>query len=435
MTYRRAWIAVFLFSLVLINFVDRMNLSVAARPIASEFGLSPVAMGYLFSCFQWSYVICVLPFGVATDRIGTKRLAGWGLALWSLATMCTGATVGFTSMMSARLVMGAGEATSYPAMGRITRDWFPQRERGLFTMLGAVGGIAGSAIGAVLTGMLVTMFGWRIGFVVLGAAGFIWFAAWMIWFDQPERARWLGAAERELILTERNGTDQPSAEELTMPASSLRYMLSQRTIWGLLITQCCIGYTLFLFLTWMPSFLQSTREMSIMSTGLFTAIPYFSSLLLTLLVARISDSALARRPGAVRAGGRRVYVAAMMLMCLVVLTAPFISSLWQLLVVLTLVVTCVNSAANLNLTLNTDLMRNPRDVGLTWSIAVFGGNGFGLLSPIITGYIVAATGGYTGAFVVAACLLVFGATITLVMTRQPVEPEHVVVRRLATEAA
>jgi hypothetical protein len=130
---RRAWIAVFLFFLIFINFVDRMNLSVAARPIGSEFGLSPVQMGYLFSCFQWSYVICVLPLGVLADRIGTKRLAGWGLALWSAATMVTGATVGFASILTARLALGAGEATSYPALGRVTRDWFPQRERGVVT--------------------------------------------------------------------------------------------------------------------------------------------------------------------------------------------------------------------------------------------------------------------------------------------------------------
>ena len=434
MTCRRAWVAVFLFSCVLINFIDRMNLSVAARPIATEFGLSPVQMGYLFSCFQWGYVICVLPIGVLADRVGTKRLAGWGLALWSTATMVTGATVGFASILAARIVMGAGEATSYPAMGRITRDWFPERERGVVSMVASGGSMLGPALGALATGALVTLFGWRMGFVVLGAAGFIWFAAWMFWFDQPERVRWLRAPERDRILAERNGTEQSSAEASTAAPSSLRYMLTQRTVWGLLITQCCIGYTLFLFMTWMPSFLQSTQQMSIMTTGIFTAIPYVCALGLSVLVARGSDWVLARKPGAVRAGGRRNFVVAMMMVALVVVSAPFISTTWQLLVVLTLVVTAVNAAANLNLTLNTDLMRNPRDVGLTWSIAVFGGNGFGIISPIITGYIVAATGGFTGAFIVAACLLVFGATVSLVMTRRPVEPEHTVVGLAAQRA-
>jgi ACS family glucarate transporter-like MFS transporter len=421
--------------MILINFVDRMNLSVAARPIASEFGLSPVQMGYLFSCFQWGYVICVLPIGVLADRIGTKRLAGWGLALWSAATMVTGASVGFGSMLTARVVMGAGEATSYPALGRITRDWFPQRERGVVTMLCSGGGsFLGPAVGALATGVLVTLFGWRVGFVLLGAAGFVWFAAWMLWFDQPERARWLSAAERDRILAERNGTELASPEESTARPSSFRYMLTQRTVWGLLITQCCIGYTLFLFLTWMPSFLQSTQQISIMTTGIFTAIPYVCALGLSVLVARGSDWVLARKPGAVRAGGRRNFVVAMMMVALVVVSAPFISTTWQLLVVLTLVVTGATGAASLNLTLNTDLMHNPRDVGMTWSIAVFGGNGFGILSPIITGYIVAATGGFTGAFIVAACLLVFGATVSLVMTRHPVEGEHAVAGLAAQSA-
>ena len=124
----------------------------------------------------------------------------------------------------------------------------------------------------------------------------------------------------------------------------------------------------------------------------------------------------------------------MMMVALVVVAAPFISSTWQLLVVLTLVVSGATGAASLNLTLNSDLMRTPRDAGLTWSNAVFGGNGNGILSPIITGYIVAATGGFTGAFIVAACLPGIDATMVLVMTRHPVEEEHAVVGLVAQAA-
>jgi ACS family glucarate transporter-like MFS transporter len=417
MTCRRAWIALLIFTLVIINYIDRVALSVAARPIAAEFHLSPVQMGYLFSSFLWSYVICLVPLGVLVERTGTKWMVGIGIALWSLATMGTAATGGFLSLLTARLVMGASEASSFPAGGRIIRDWFPERERGLITTLFNGGSSAGPAVGALLTSALVSAFDWRITFVLLGAVGLVWLLAWAIWFNQPERVRWLGAAEREKILGERNGS---AAAEPAAPPSSILHLLSQRTVWGLVITQACAVYTAYLFLTWMPTYLQSTQQMSMMGTGIFTAIPYLCTVVLGLLIARASDRALSS--AAVASGGRRVFIAAMMVLSLLILAAPFIGNIWQLMVVLTLVLTGSTTAAGLNFTLASDLLHNPRDVSRVISMVAFGGNFFGLIAPIITGYIVAGTGGYTGAFVVAAILLVCGALAVMLLTRRRVMP-------------
>jgi len=423
MTCRRAWIALLIFTLVIINYIDRVALSVAAKPIAGEFGLSPVQMGYLFSSFLWTYVVCLVPIGVLVERTGTKWMVGVGIALWSLATVCTAATVGFVSILAARLTMGASEATSFPAGGRIIRDWFPERERGLITTLFNGGSTAGPAVGALLTSLLISLFNWRTTFVLLGALGFVWLVAWMIWFRQPESARWLSEAERTRILAERNGAGQEARAEAAAP-SSILYLLSQRTIWGLVITQACAVYTAYLFLTWMPTYLQSTQQMSIVGTGIFTAIPYLCTVVLGLAIARGSDRMLSS--DAVRSGGRRVFIAAMMVLSLMILVAPFIGNIWQLMVVLTLVLTGSTTAAGLNFTLANDLLQSPRDVSRVISMVAFGGNSFGLIAPIITGYIVAGTGGYTGAFVVAACLLACGAAATLLLTRKRVVPASAV---------
>jgi ACS family glucarate transporter-like MFS transporter len=416
---RRVWIAVFLFTLVIINYMDRVALSVAAKPIAAEFGLSPVAMGYLFSSFLWTYVLCLVPIGMLVERTGTKRMIGGGIALWSLATMATGLAWSFGSVLAARLVMGASEATSFPASGRVIRDWVPEKERGVVTTLFNGGSSAGPAFGALITSALVALFDWRIAFFVLGAVGFVWLAAWLRWFDQPERASWLSTAERDLILRERNGeaghVDAP-------PPSSLRYLLSQPTVWGLVVTQACVVYTAYLFLTWLPSYLQSTQSLSMGGTGLYTALPYLLTMILGLLVARFSDRSLSS--AAVQAGGRRRFVAAMALLPLVLLMAPSATSMWQLMVILTLVLTGATTASGLNFALTSDLLRNPRDISRAMSIVAFGGNSFGLAAPIITGYIVGATGGYTWAFRVAALLLVCGAATTLLFTRRPIPAEN-----------
>src|ERR1700755_1949457 len=121
MTHRRAWIALLIFSAVIINYIDRIALSVAAKPIVAEFGFSPIEMGYLFSGFLWTYVICLIPLGLLVERIGAKRMVGTGIAAWSGATALTAVAGSFAAILAARLVMGASEATTFPACGRVIR--------------------------------------------------------------------------------------------------------------------------------------------------------------------------------------------------------------------------------------------------------------------------------------------------------------------------
>lgn len=154
MKYRRLWICVFLFTLTLINYTDRVALSVAVKPISIEFGLSPVQMGYLLSSFLWMYLICLLPVGLLVDRFGGKVVNAVGIGLWSTATVATGFTTGFASMAATRVVMGMGESTSWPACNRVIREWFPASERGFANAVFGAGAAAGPAIGAVLDGCL-----------------------------------------------------------------------------------------------------------------------------------------------------------------------------------------------------------------------------------------------------------------------------------------
>jgi MFS family permease len=420
MTYRRGWIALLIFSAVIINYIDRIALSVAAKPIVAEFGFTPVQMGYLFSGFLWTYVVCLIPLGLLVERIGAKRMVGGGIAIWSTATALTAAASGFVTILAARLVMGASEATTFPAGGRVIRDWFPERERGLVTTLFNGGSSAGPALGAIVTAALVSSFDWRIAFVVLGAVGFVWLAAWLIWYRTPEHAAWLPAAECAKILAERDGSGAGATRD--PQPSSLQYLLSQRTVWGLVLTQACLVYTAYLFLTWLPTYLQSARDLSTMNTGYLTAIPYLITVVLGLAIARASDRLLSSAD--ISFGRRRNFVAAMAALAMLILFAPLVVDLWQLLLVLTLVLTGATTGAGLNFTLASDLLRNPRDVSRVIAITAFGGNFFGLIAPIITGYIVAGTGGYTWAFRIAAALLFCGCLATLGMTRRPINPQY-----------
>jgi ACS family glucarate transporter-like MFS transporter len=190
----------------------------------------------------------------------------------------------------------------------------------------------------------------------------------------------------------------------------------------LIVTQACLVYTAYLFMTWLPTYLQSTRTLSTMSTGYFTAIPFFGTVVLGLAIARASDRMLSSDD--IWRGRRRNFIAAMAALSLLILLAPIVGTLWQLMLVLTLVLTGSTTGAGLNFTLASDLLRDPRDVSRAIALTAFGGNLFGLIAPIITGYVVSATGGYTWAFRIAAVLLLCGCFAALGMTRRPIEPEH-----------
>jgi MFS family permease len=417
MHYRRIWIFVFLFTLTAINYADRVALSVAAKPISIEFDLSPVAMGFLLSSFLWMYVVCLIPVGLLVDRFGGKIVNAAGIGLWSAATMLTGLSPGFWFMALSRIVMGMGESTSWPASNRIIREWFPASERGLANAIFGAGAAAGPAIGAVAIAVVVSSFGWRAGFFVAGSIGFVWLLAWLLAFDKPERVRWLSPAERTRIIAERDGTLHPELAE--RPAASLRQLLARRTTWGLFLTQGCEVFGGYMLLTWLPTFLQTARGLNVLHAGMLTSIPFGVAAVAAIFLGRLSDKLLTH-DGRL-AGKRRLLLAAMLVSDAVILLVPVLDSLWAIVVVLTIARTAGAAGSAMNFALVTDLVHNRADIGKVTSITVLGGNIFGMLAPIVTGYVVALTGSFNGSFVLTGVLALCGAAATLTMTRRPIE--------------
>src|SRR5579872_4211768 len=418
MHHRRLWICVFLFTLTLINYTDRVALSVAVTPISAEFHLTKVEMGYLLSSFLWMYVICLLPVGLLVDRFGGKVVNAAGIGIWSAATVLTGFSVGFVSMATTRIVMGMGESTSWPACNRVIREWFPASERGVANAIFGAGAAAGPAIGAVLVSAIVAWLGWRAGFFVAGAIGFIWLAAWLIAFDKPERVTWLHQAERDKILSERDGETKSAA--FGQGASPLWHLLTLRSVWGLFLTQGCEVYGGYMLLTWLPSYLQSAKGLSVLNAGMLTAVPFGAATVVAIMLGWLSDRLLSR--DAVHAGRRRIMLAVMLVSAASILLIPFIDSLWLIVLVLAFARSTGAAGSALNFALVTDLVRNPTDIGKVTSITVLGGNSFGMMGPIVTGYVVGLTGSFNGTFAVAGILALIGAVATLTMTRKPIEP-------------
>jgi MFS family permease len=392
-----------LFALITINYADRIALSVGAAPIAAEFAISPVGMGFLFSCFLWSYVLCLIPWGMVTDRIGIRAVSGIGIALWSAATVLTGFAPGLAWLFGARLAMGAGEASAFPAAGRAVREWVPASEYGLASMLVISGGYAGPAIGSVLFGWFATSLGWRGGFIALGGIGFLWLLASLLWFRKP-------------------AISSPAPVPTDRRPGGLRVLLASRTMWGLLLTQGACVYSHYLFLTWLPSYLQLTRHLTILKTGLFSAIPFAATVICSLAIATLSDRLL--RAAGSQTGQRRWMVAGMLLISTVVLLTPLVRNIWLILLLVTVSLTGTSAATGLNAALLTDLLPSSSNAGTANSVLVVGGNSFGMLAPIVTGYVIAGTGSYDAAWLISGALLIAGMIVTMTMTRRPIRTKE-----------
>jgi MFS family permease len=411
LTRRRYWVYFLLFLFSAIAYVDRVNMSVAGKPIAQELGLSPVALGYLFSSFLWAYVLMMLPGGRLIDRWGAHVVAGVATAVWSAAQMATGAAVGVVSLLLTRLGLGVGEAPFAPVVYRSVRAWGPYTERGTATAVIGAGGSLGPAIGAPLVAWLIQSLSWRWSFAITGAIGFVWVAVWIALVSTPEKTKWLPEPERQQILAGREAGIEPPDHD------GVGYMALVRcpAMWGLFVSQGCLVYSLYLYLSWLPNYLQTARGLSVVDSGLYTSIPFFIATAVNIIVNWAGDRLLSA--DAVRNGLRRYLVALCLVLTAAGMLIPYVESLTTIIVLISVTVSFANTGPAANAALTSDLLRSPADAGRAFAFLVLGGNTFGLLAPIVTGYLVEASGSFSSAFIAGGCLALIGAVATLILSR------------------
>jgi MFS family permease len=392
-SHRRYWVFFLLFLFNAIAYVDRVNMSVAGKPIAHEFGLSPIALGYLFSSFLWAYVLMMLPGGRLIDRWGTHVVACVATAVWSAAQMATGMVGGFATMLAARLGLGIGEAPFAPVTYGSVRSWSPYTERGTAIAAISAGSSLGLALGAPAVAWLIDALSWRWSFIITGAVGFVWVLVWLALVSTPEKTRWLPQAEREHILAGRDAGITPPSH------GGVGYLGLIRcpAMWGLFISQGCLVYTVYLYMSWLPNYLQTARHVSMLSSGFYTAIPFLVASAVNILANWAGDKLMTA--DAVRRGNRRYLVALCLLLTAAGLAIPLVQSLAAVIALVTIAVSFANVGPAANGALVSDLLRSPGDAGRAFAFLVLGGNTFGLLAPIVTGYVVAATGSFNSAFV------------------------------------
>jgi MFS family permease len=411
---RRFYIVLFLFFNVVINFIDRVNLSVAAPAVARYFHWDSAQMGWIFSAYLWTYTILLIPSGWLVDRFGTRLISSVSIILWSAAAMLTGAVSSPAGMIAARWALGVGEAAAMPACNKVIRQWFPVRERGFATAIFHSGVFVSVAVASPVVAWLVLHTGWRWSFVILGALGFVWVVFWLLWFQAPENTHWLSEDERRYILENRD-CPETSTQAFWSVAGAL---IRQKTMWGLALTEGCVNYMNYMFLTWLPSYLIHDRGMDLMKAGIYSAIPYVVGIVMEIFFGRLSDRILTRER--LKQGGRRNQVTLFLILSSVILLINTVHSEWEIIAVISLALSFNGTTVTFMYSLTNDLVEDPKIAGTAFGFLLLGGNLFGLAAPIITGYLVKAAGNFSGAFVISGVLPLAGAAMAFWLTRQPI---------------
>ncbi|MGA8595237.1 MAG: MFS transporter [Bryobacteraceae bacterium] len=196
----RRWLIAFLLGFgVLVNYFDRVNLSVARQGLERDFGVNNVLFGYLLSAYNWTYAVLQLPTGVLLDRFGVQTIGRISAIIWSLACFAGAFSPGVKTFFASRLLLGIGEAPTFPSNSKATGMWFPRQERSLATAIFDSAAKLSTAIGTPLIGIMLIHYGWRFSFAMTGVASFVYFIAFLVLYRNPDGDRRLSEREREYL--------------------------------------------------------------------------------------------------------------------------------------------------------------------------------------------------------------------------------------------
>jgi len=401
---------------VLINYFDRINLSVAAPQLQQKFGLSNHQMGWLFSSFFWSYALLQIPIGMVLDRFGVTRVNRVSTFLWSVASTASAFAGGFGGILGSRILLGIAEAPGFPASSKATGYWFPRRERALATAIFDAAAKLSNVIGVPLVALAVVHFGWRWGFGITALLSLLYFLVFTMFYRDPSQHRSLTLEEHEYILSGGATTEGPAQSgEVAM----LGYLLLNRKVWGLTIGFAAYGYSFYLFLTWLPSYLVQTMHMDILRSAKFSAIPWIFATIADLVVGGWLVDRLITR-GHDETVVRKTVLVVGMLFGLAVFGATLTTNPVWAVFWISIALSGLAAAAPVGWSIPS-LIAPRGGAGTIGGIMNFLNNMMGAVAPVVTGYIVGATHSFTGAFLVAGIILAVGI-IFYVFVLGPVEP-------------
>jgi D-galactonate transporter len=403
------WYILVLISLMyLITYLDRVNISTAAPIISKEFGFDKITMGVIFSAFGWAYAMFQVPGGWLGDRFGARNVLTVIVGYWSAMTAATAVASGATSFMVLRFLFGMGEAGAFPGATRAMQLWYPRHERGFVQGVTHSASRLGAAIAPPVVVLIMTTLGWRSVFYICGAVGILWSVLWYFAYrNLPEEHTLVNEAELKYI----RGVDEQGNAKLANVAKKPKVpwsmMLKSPNMWAIMLAYFTYVYCLWIFLSWLPSYLVEFRHFTLLKVGFLASLPLVAGVVGDTVGGLTTDWLLAKT-GNIKFSRRVVAITGMLGCAVFIVPAALTEDAYVAVYCLTA------SMFFLECTIGPS-WAVPMDIGGEHSGTVSGmmnmaGNIGGALSPIVFGILV-QFGSWQAPFIVAASLLVIGAAI------------------------
>jgi ACS family D-galactonate transporter-like MFS transporter len=402
---------------VLINYFDRVNLSVSHDALFATFGVTNIIFGYLSSAYNLTYCACQIPIGVILDKFGVKRVQRAGTFLWTLATFGASVTPTLGGLFGARYLLGIGEAPTFPANAKAIGLWFPPKDRSFSTSMFDSGAKFASVIGVPLVGFVLLKFGWRWSFALTGIISFVYFLVFWAVYRDPSEDPGLSPAERAYIQQDDEPEEAPAETGTTFSMGehvrSLMHLLGRRKVLGLFLGMGSYNYVFYLLLTWLPSYLSAALHIDLMHSFLYTSVPWMVATvadlviggwLVDFLIHRGFNASLVRQ--IVLIGGTAFGLG---ILGAVHAHTPAHALLW-----ISISIGGLSAASPVGWSVPS-LIAVREDVGKVGGIMNFSNQISGIVAPIATGYLITAFHTYAWAFGVSAIYLVIGITAYIVL--------------------
>jgi ACS family D-galactonate transporter-like MFS transporter len=410
-TKRRFLIMGMLFITVVINYLDRSNLSMASPYMSAQFHLTPTQMGLIFSSFGWIYGPMQIPGGWLVDRIHPRIFYPATILLWSLATVGFGISAGFAMLIGVRLLVGLFEVPSFLINNRIATTWFGEHERATCISAYTAAEYVGLAFLLPVLAWLLTTFGWPSVFFVTGGLGVIWSVIFFLVYRDPRATKGVNEAEIELIassggipdlsdrILERRGTR--TAGSLW---ANLGIVLGRRKLWGLYVGEFCWATTNTFFLTWFPTYLVQYRHFSFIKAGFYGSVPFLAAFCGVICSGLLSDYCVRR--GVNLSVARKTPIIGGMLLASIIIGANFVDSA-PLVIMFMTIAFFANGLASIHWAL-VSAVAPERLIGLTSGTFNFVGSLAFITTPIIVGHLL-TTGSISGPLTFVSISAAIGA--------------------------
>ena len=407
---RGRWYILLLISLMyLITYLDRVNISTAAPVISKEFGFDKITMGAIFSAFVWAYALFQVPGGWLGDRLGPRRILTAIVTYWSVMTAATAMAGSAVSFIVVRFLFGIGEAGAFPVATRAMQLWYPREERGFVQGITHSASRAGAAIAPPIVVAIMSTLGWQWVFYICGAVGLVWAVWWYFSYrDLPEEHPMVNQIELQRIrgLDQAGNINQPMTEaKASVPWATL---LRSPNMWAIMCAYFTYVYCLWIFLSWLPSYLVEFRHFTLIKVGIFASLPLLAGVIGD-TVGGLATDWLLKRTGSAKLARRTVAIVGMLGCFAFLIPVVRVPDLTTVAICLSAACFFVELIVGPIWSVPMDIA--PRYAGTASGMMNFGFAVAGLVSPSSFGYLVDRTGSWVVPFIGSVALLLVGAAL------------------------